>query len=240
MSQTIQGLWIGKELSTLEKLSISSFLKNGHEYHLYVYEDVKNVPDGTTIKDGNEIIGGDKIFSYQVGEGRGSYSAFSNFFRYKLLFDKGGWWADTDMICLQPFSFEEKYVFATELYQGRNHVTSGIIKAQAGSEAIKHGWEVCQNKDTNKLVWGEVGPRLVSEIVEKHSLQEYVKPYETFCPLGFESWAQILNPNVELNFSKNTYAVHLWNEMWRRNSMHKDISYHSKCLYEQFKEKYLS
>ena len=36
----ISGLWIGKSLSTLEKLSISSFIKNGHKYYLYVYDDV--------------------------------------------------------------------------------------------------------------------------------------------------------------------------------------------------------
>ena len=41
MKQIIQGLWIGSELSMMEQLSIASFLKNGHDYHLYVYGDVK-------------------------------------------------------------------------------------------------------------------------------------------------------------------------------------------------------
>ena len=90
---------------------MSSFIKNGHEYHLYTYNDVVNVPDNVIIKDGNEILSKEKIFSYQSGEGRGSFSAFSNFFRYKLLSERGGWWADTDMICLRPFDFEEEYVF---------------------------------------------------------------------------------------------------------------------------------
>ena len=55
MSNIIQGLWIGDSLSTMEQLSISSFLKNNHEYHLYTYNDIKNIPEETIIKDGNEI-----------------------------------------------------------------------------------------------------------------------------------------------------------------------------------------
>ena len=78
-NNVIQGLWIGDKLSSLERLSLSSFIANGHDYHLYVYSDVKNVPEGVQIKDGNEILPGADIFSYNVGPGKGSYSAFSNF-----------------------------------------------------------------------------------------------------------------------------------------------------------------
>src|SRR5258706_6206464 len=40
-NKIIQGLWIGPTLSQMEQLSIASFLANGHEYHLFVYDDVK-------------------------------------------------------------------------------------------------------------------------------------------------------------------------------------------------------
>ncbi len=40
MDPVIHSLWIGTQLSTMEQLSISSFLKNGHRFHLYVYDDV--------------------------------------------------------------------------------------------------------------------------------------------------------------------------------------------------------
>jgi len=47
-----QGLWIGGELSVLERLSIASFLKNGHRVHLYTYEGVTSAPEGTEVRDG--------------------------------------------------------------------------------------------------------------------------------------------------------------------------------------------
>ncbi len=52
----IQSLWIGSRLSTMEKLCIVSFIKQGHAFHLYTYGEVAEVPQGTIVKDANEII----------------------------------------------------------------------------------------------------------------------------------------------------------------------------------------
>ena len=60
--EVIQGLWIGSELSTLERLSIASFLACGHQYVLYTCGYVAGVPGGTSIKDGNEILHKSLIF----------------------------------------------------------------------------------------------------------------------------------------------------------------------------------
>ena len=65
MNQIIQGLWVGPELSVMEQLSVSSFLRHGHQYHLYVYGDVKNIPAGAVVKDGNEILPSSRIFQYK-------------------------------------------------------------------------------------------------------------------------------------------------------------------------------
>ena len=240
MSNIIQGLWIGETLSELEKLSIASYIKNDHEYHLYTYNAVDNLPKGVIIKDGNEVLDKSKIFSYTSGEGKGSFSAFSNFFRYKLLLEKGGWWSDTDMICLKHYDFDDEHVFASEPYHDEEHITSGLIKAPQGSSAMKYAWQTCQEKDPNKLVWGEVGPRLVSQTVEHFGLNSSVKPHKYFCPLGFEEWVQVLNPNIDLDFVDTSYAVHLWNEMWRRSSVNKNQKFNSNCLYEKLKERYLN
>src|SRR5262249_28020043 len=107
----IQGLWIGAALSAMEYLSIESFLANGHEFHLFVYADVKNVPPGTVIRDGEEILPASAIFRYRDN---GSYAGFANFFRYELLWQAGGWWVDLDTICLHPFQFAGEYVIGSE------------------------------------------------------------------------------------------------------------------------------
>src|SRR5215216_3083614 len=111
-NRIIQGLWIGPELSVMEQLSASSFLRNGHEYHLYVYDEMRNVPEGTVVKAASEILPSSSIFQYKH---QASYAGFANFFRYKLLLERGGWWADTDIVCLRPFDFAAPYVFASEM-----------------------------------------------------------------------------------------------------------------------------
>ncbi len=107
----IQGLWIGTELSVMERLSIASFLANGHQFQLFVYSDVKNIPAGTIVRDGEEILPASAIFRYRDN---GSYAGFSNFFRYELLWKFGGWWVDLDTICLQRFGSPDDYVIGSE------------------------------------------------------------------------------------------------------------------------------
>ena len=110
-NRVIQGLWIGSRLSPMEEISIRSFLANGHEYHLYAYSRIENLPEGTILRDANEIVSSEKIFKYRDYD---SYAGFSNHFRYKLLLQNGGWWADLDLICLKPFDFKTGYVFSSE------------------------------------------------------------------------------------------------------------------------------
>jgi hypothetical protein len=234
--EVIQGLWVGSELSTLERLSIASFLACGHEYVLYTYGYVHGVPEGTSIKDGNEILHESLIFQYRHHE---SFSAFANFFRYKLLLEQGGWWVDTDTVCLKPFDFPHEYVFSSEILDDKELVNCGVVRAPAGSPAMSHAWSVCRSKRTENLVWGEVGPRLMAECVDKLSLQRFVMSPSMFCPINYLEWETVLDPTTIWNFSDEVYAVHLWNEMWRRNKRDKNQSYHPGCLYERLKSRFL-
>jgi len=219
----------------MEQLSIASFLQNGHEYHLYVYDAVKNLPAGTLIKDANEILPASRIFQYKH---QASYAGFANFFRYKLLLERGGWWVDTDVICLKPFDFKDEYVFSSETDQEREVTSSGIIKVPAGSDVMAYAWEVCEKKDPQQLKWGETGPRLMTEAVGKFSLEQYKKPYWYFSPLEFREWRRVLEPDAEGLLHEDTYAVHLWNEMWRKAGQDKNATYDQSCLYERLKRKY--
>jgi hypothetical protein len=62
-------------------------------FHLYAYDEIFAVPLGTKVLDARLVLFVDRIFR----DRNGSYSGFSNFFRYKLLLDVGGWWVDLDL-----------------------------------------------------------------------------------------------------------------------------------------------
>ena len=235
-NKTIQGLWIGPELSLLEQLSISSFLQNGHDYHLYVYDEVKNIPAGTVIRNANEILPAARIFQYKH---RPSYAGFANHFRYKLLLERGGWWADTDTICLKAFDFPEEYVFSSEInHLGVESVNNGIIKVPPGSSIMTYVWKICENKNPKRLVWGETGPKLMAKALRKFSLKGYRKSSRAFCPVNYEEWQTVLQPDVGLPLDRHL-CDSLVNEMWRLAGQDKNAQYHERCLYEKLKRTYL-
>jgi mannosyltransferase OCH1-like enzyme len=233
-NRIIQGLWVGPELSVMEQLSVASFLQNGHEYHLYVYDDIKNIPTGAIVKNANEVLPASRIFQYKH---HATYAGFSNFFRYKLLLEQGGWWVDTDTICLRPFDFPEEHVFSSERVDDVEVTNSGIIKAPARSQVMAYAWQVCQSKNPEDLVWGETGPRLMGEAVKNSRMEQFKKPYRVFCPLSYSEWHRVLEPEP-LVFDEHTYGVHLWNEMWRANGQDKSAQYPEGCFYEQLKRRY--
>ena len=224
----------------MEEVCLSSFVHHGHEVHLYSYSEIENVPEGVEKKDGREILPEDMIFEYKHHK---SFSGFSNYFRYKLLSEKGGWWTDTDVVCLKPFDFDSNYVFCSEevppFGQGNTHIGSCIIKASQDNPVTADAFKTCMSKKPEDLVWGEIGPRLVKAMVEKYNMSFSVKPPETFCPVPGCHWFFFLDPKSKLSFGEDTYAVHLWNEMWRRSDVDKSAQFHPNCFYEQAKRKYI-
>jgi mannosyltransferase OCH1-like enzyme len=237
MSNIVQGMWVGQSLSIMEKLSIRSYIENGHEYHLYLYDDIAGAPPKTVLKDANEILPSSAIFQY--GEHK-SYAIFADYFRYKLLFEKGGWWSDLDFICLKPLNFNTDYVFATQKDErGADVVTNGIIKAPRGADIMRDAWSICCSKQPQEVRWGETGPELMQELVKKFSLSAYVKNAATFCPIPTTRFYEAILPGRWAEFDERTYTAHLWNEMWRRLAVDKNGSYASNCLYERLKNTYL-
>jgi Glycosyltransferase sugar-binding region containing DXD motif len=239
-NDVIQGLWIGTRLSTMQRLSINSFIANGHKYHLYAYTDLEDVPPAAIIKDASTILPASMVFQ---NHRHATYAAFSDLFRYKLLLTHGGWWADLDCVCLRYFDFDTDYVFSSEhVLNGSavyEEVNSGVIKAPKGAEILEYAWATSRAKDPAKASWDELGPHIVRDAVSKFSLSQYVKPAATFCPLPPWQCKNIVDPGCPLVFGKETYTVHLWNELWRRSNTNPDGVFDRNCFYERLKASYL-
>ncbi|MBD2297299.1 glycosyltransferase [Nostoc sp. FACHB-190] len=263
-NKIIQGLWIGGELSTMEQLSIASFIKSGHEYHLYIYNDVQNIPKDTVIKDGNEILPSEMIFTYQSGWGKGSYAGFADLFRYHLLRKRGGWWVDTDVICLKPFDFESDSVISSS-YEGKWGTVANtcVLKLPENDYLANSLCEISQQKDLGNIAYGDIGPLLLQKLVSELDYKKHLVSHEAFCPITWRAVNKIVYSTEKMTMKKavkavkdlirpiiypetnpgkitsNSYAVHLWNEIWRQNKLDKNANYDKNCLYERLKAKYL-
>lgn len=233
MLPLIQSLWVGPRLSNLERLAIRSFLVHGHRFRLYVYGPLEGVPDGVELADANEILPAE-----QVVEAGGTYAGFADFFRYKMLLSAGGWWVDTDTVCVKPFDFDSPYIFSSENVNDVAHVNNGIVRVPAGSPVMEYVWSRCTASGLAGARLGQFGPKLMKEAVERFGLREYVQPPCAFCPVPYSDWEKLTDPEAAWDFGEGTYAVHFWNEMWRWGRKDKDSAYPVACLFERLKQQY--
>lgn len=99
---TFNGFWHGPPLGLLRSACLNSFIANGHNFRLYTYQNYDGIPDGVELKDANSIIKEEDILWYPNPSSRTKkdLGPFSDIFRFKLLNEQGGWWSDTDAICL--------------------------------------------------------------------------------------------------------------------------------------------
>ena len=232
MHKTVQSLWIGGRLSRVEQLCVKSFLAHGHEFHLYAYGEIEDVPDGTVIKDANEVIPFDKIYRSDGGK----LSSFSNYFRWKLLNLKGGLWVDMDMVCLKPFDFDGDLVFG---YQSDTIVNTAVLGAPKGHMLTSAMVRICddvnlfQPIDTYKTLIKKVGrralygkeksraktrfsepggPDYVSKFLRYYGLIDQAKPIHYFYPIPYQKWASVFEQDEATHKAiENSYGLHLWN-----------------------------
>lgn len=216
-NKIVQTLWISDVLGDHQKHCLQSFLDKGHDVHLYSYGHVKNVPIGVKLIDARNILDNSLVFKDLYN----SYATFSDWFRIKLLHDVGGWWVDSDMLCIRPFDVDWPYVFATEIekYEGKElmHICNCVIKMPAGNDmakAILSRIENClSSKKPVDIQWTEIGAKyMVGEIAER-GLMDYVVSPEVFCPFDYSSFQTIFNKENVI-MKEDTYGIHLWNKMW--------------------------
>jgi len=230
--EAIQSLWIGTKLSTMERLSIASFLALGHPFHFYVYEDVQGIPAGTTVLDANSLVSESDVFVYEKGIGKGSYAAFSDLFRYKLLLERGGWWVDVDVVALRPFAFGRQYVLG---YQGSSEIGSAVIRAPGGCELMGTCFQkaACRRGD---IEWGQIGPELLTRITNEQGLTWAAEPKIVFHPVHWKEIRRLVQPGGVL--PRRSYAVHLIRHVWRWSNLDPDGRFPPDCVYEKLKQRY--
>lgn len=244
----IQSLWIGDALTAMEQLSIASFLQQGHPYHLYAYDEVRCVPPGAEMRDAAAVLPRNRIFKYREFD---SYAGFSNLFRYALLLDRGGYWVDTDVVCLQPFPGGAADLVAGEKVRRRFYslkrrsaVASCVIRTTPGSALSAYCFRQADSRKPEEIGWGETGPRLLAAAVEKLGLRDCVARSEVFCPVNWWEWDRAIAATPPRGWeawtTRGTCGVHLWNEIWRREGVDKNGSFPATSLYAQLQRRGLA
>lgn len=250
---TFNSYWGGGDLFPYARLSINSYIKQGHKYLLWTHEDLKNVPDGAIVKDANEIIPAQKF--YERNDWRKCLS-FSDWFRYKLMYERGGWWVDTDAVLMPDADIPKGDIL---FWRGASYqVLNGVMKIPSGMKFLS---ELCDlyefpfehmhyewipknifTKDTlrlrkedasslrPKLSFNYGGPDYFGHAIQYYGLLKHAILY------GVSDKPQAVWPDwksASLSFSKkltlqmlrrkNVWNLHLWGSCIRREKLWDNI-----------------
>ena len=236
-NKVANSLWIGEKLLPQNIISIKSFLQNGFDYNLYVYDDVKNVPSGVNVLDANDILPESRIWVYKKGFNKGGVSGYSCEFRYQFLYNHGGLFVDTDIILLKQFDLDKSFIFISELNESEEKsITNGLIYSrQSACKIFSMALDDISYRNKARLTHGEVGPILLNNLVKKCNLEEFVLGHDAFCSIG---WYETLKLIDGTQLSEDAIGIHLCDAINDLDNI--DIkTYPYVSIIEQLKRKYL-
>ena len=240
---SVNMFWAYGELSKLERLCTSSFVLQGYQVKLWTYGEITNAPRGVILRDARVILSEVRVFKNKAG----SYASFSDLFRYKLLNELGGLYADTDVIALvgpgvfvRPAIVTERLPLNTEDWEndGSNEVIINnnlIYNPTPGrGNLIDLALAVADSFPPEKITWGEIGPELMTDLLKlqtEHGFEimgpDFSNPIVYWkCPRSLLAVGGVLSPEAKF--------VHCYSSWWGRTRTDKNMSYPQGSLMAQF------
>lgn len=212
-----------------------SVLAQGHRLVLWHYHPVEAAPDGVELRDGREIVGAERLFRHVP---TGSWSLFSNLFRYRLLQLGFGMWLDSDMYLLTPIEAGNGHLYGLG---EPGLIAAGLICLPPESAVLDDllsyfdaytipPWLPLRWKlrflaqrtlhgryRLETMPWGNLGPRALDAVLERHGLARHARPQAEFYPWTWREADWIFDPGERLEdrIGPETRAVHLFNQIIR-------------------------
>jgi Alpha 1,4-glycosyltransferase conserved region len=212
MGQLFQSFWWGESLSPYEWLSLKSFIDFGHGFDLYTFDQHLAVPAQVRLRDAAELARRDEFFVYQDGFGKGSPAAFANLFRYRLLAERGGWWVDTDVVCLSA-DIPDYPRFAAR--QEGDLVNIAVMRFAPHDPVMLQCLERAMEKGPS-VRWGETGPQLLTQALQQLGQTDAIFDASLCYPIHYNDAVDVLRPSQAERVAgrlAGAWSLHLWNEM---------------------------
>ncbi|GLQ53380.1 hypothetical protein [Devosia nitrariae] len=228
---TIVTFWHGP-LSWLERLSVASFVRQGHRVEVYAYEPVVGLPEGVMVRDAGTILPREALVFYKD---HGTPAVFSDRFRLELMRAGRGVWADLDVYCVRPIADPPAYLFG---YERDGSVNNAVLLIPAEAPLLADLLEVFERGGKrlvephlppfrrievavrrmlgftvapHQMQFGATGPFALTYHIRRHGLEPLVQPRDVFYPLAYEDVPKLMHPGSRLDaVGDRTLAVHIW------------------------------
>lgn len=220
-------MWYGP-MTRLERLSINSFVKNGHEHHIFLYdmENAKGLPKEAIIHDANEIIPEEEVFK---DIHKKDYFQFADIFRLKLLKKYDLVWVDLDTICLSPEWEDQKIILCPfQIYQKTEEnfgkqttLNNSLFYFNKNSHFLDELLSYTENFDPKTVKDPYVlSPVLFTKVFIENKnnhaqVKKYFKPYYFTYPFFYTEIYKIYYKQFKKEcdvLSRRSFSVHVWRD----------------------------
>lgn len=242
MLAKIGSFWTGGPLSWIEYASIQSFVDLGHDYALYSYEPIANVPNGAQMRDAREVWNTETIIIHEKAQ---SPAIHADIFRAIMVRNTGRIWADTDIIALRPMPVDLNWFIGHER-SDKEMLGNAIMGFPPKSATMMKmvdfltsdfpipPWysdnkrkNMARRRDRGEklhlgsLPWGTTGPDLLTYFANETGEIEHAQPQGAFFPVAFPNRKMLVRA-VDCEATKavineaDSYCVHLYSRWLRK------------------------
>jgi len=226
----IQSICMNQTLSTPELLCIESFIANGYKFHLYSYGPIDNMPTNPNMI----TMAANEIMQLKPNS-LNNYDKFINMFKYRLLYAKGGYWINLDIVCMKRFNpnlNSDPYLFIV------GDTGDLILKCPPHSDFAK----CCFNTYANNYVKPGLAGKLLINSINKYNLKRYMKPLDQYAPVSMSNCRLLTSPinklSKKLLDDSNIYTICIWTSFWPSFGLDVTKQYHG-TVYGKLLDRYL-
>jgi hypothetical protein len=210
---TVNMFWHGQRLPPLAWACMRSFADRGHRLRVFCYHDLE-IPAGVELADAGSVL------SREVGlDEHRVVAAFSDIFRYELLYKYGGWWVDTDVFCLTPHLPSEPYAWAE---QEPGIVNGAILRFPKNDALCSKLLGKARKRRRKAHAFGAIGPDLLTKYVARRTDLPNSGSTARFYPWNWLEAFLIWFPGTKsevLRRAEGALFVHFWDYALRQMGM---------------------
>jgi hypothetical protein len=220
MAHRFQSFWWGEPLSPYQWLCLKSFADFGHGFDLYTFDPQTSVPSDVRVCDAAEIAARNEFFVGEDALGKWAPATFSNVFRYKLLVEKGGWWVDTDVVCLSD-NIPDCVQFIAR--QDDDLVDCAVMHFAPQHPVMIRCLELAAGMGRSARPL-DSGPRLLTRMLQEHGQMDRVLAASVCYPVHYYDALDVLRPSKLGRIAARlggSLFLHLWNSMLTHSGVRK-------------------
>jgi mannosyltransferase OCH1-like enzyme len=186
------------------------------------------MPPGTEVADARRYLAYDRAKQYS------NYGMVSNVFRYRLLYEEGGWWCDLDTVALKPFVFRQPIVFGNLMWD--DYYACGVLRATPRWNVMGECIRRVDAEYGTKAEWNFTGPHLFTQVIKELGGRRFALPEKTFYPFRWDDCRGAYEGKAK--DYPESHAIHFWHEWSSRQKVDLYGSFPAETLFETMHRRY--